>query len=110
MSMIRCTGCDEIGDAKDEWIDGIYEDVAPFRFWCPDCADIDWNGDSAILAAIKATDQDRYDQLKFDACTCRTPAVHGAMLEPPEPKSIRDYDCPIHGFDPDAARDAVMDR
>ena len=21
MSMIRCTGCDEIGDAKDEWID-----------------------------------------------------------------------------------------
>lgn len=110
MSMIRCSSCGEIGDAKDAWLDGVYQDEPPFGFYCPDCADIDWSGPSEIIAAIKATDADRYEQIKFDACTCATPVVHSQMMEPPEPKSIRNRDCPIHGVDPDYERDKRMDR
>ena len=44
-------------------------------------------------------------------CTCRTPYVSSAALEPPEP--ILDRYCPVHGDggpDPDAAWDARLDQ
>ena len=40
-------------------------------------------------------------------CICRAPAVHAGMTEPPE--VARDKWCPIHGIDPDEARDRKMD-
>lgn len=44
-------------------------------------------------------------------CTCRTPHVSSAALEPPEP--ILDRYCPVHGDggpDPDAALEEQRDR
>ncbi len=106
---MMCSGCDDMIDT-DECVEGVFEDAAPFRYWCKSCADITWDGDPAILAAIKAQDSDRYDDLMWDACTCGTPAVHQGMLEPPDPKSILNYDCPIHGYDPDYQREKLMER
>lgn len=108
MSMMMCSSCDEMTDT-DEDVEGVFEDATPFRYWCSSCADITFDGDPAILAAIKAQDLDRYDELKFEACTCTTPAVHQAMLEPPEPKSILNYECPIHGYDPDHQREKLAE-
>ena len=37
MSMIRCDRCKCVIDAKEEGIEGIYGDDAPFEYLCPDC-------------------------------------------------------------------------
>lgn len=66
MSMIRCNSCDNIGDCKDEWIDGVFEEAAPFRFWCPNCVDSGIGG-NAMASALKKQDSARYHELtEFD--------------------------------------------
>jgi hypothetical protein len=37
----------------------------------------------------------------FEECTCLTPFVDSASIDPPEPKSILNPWCPVHGKDPD---------
>ena len=41
-------------------------------------------------------------------CTCRWPSVNSASIEPPD-GPILDRNCPVHGEDPDAARDRQID-
>jgi hypothetical protein len=43
-------------------------------------------------------------------CTCTTPVARSTDIDPPEYKSIRDKWCPVHGRDPDAARDEMLER
>ena len=40
MSMISCMYCDEVGDAKDAWLGGIYNPDPPHDFICPGCVDM----------------------------------------------------------------------
>ena len=58
VSMIRCSGCDRILDAKDEGLEGVYEDAKPYRYWCPDCLT-----EPDALKALKIQDPDRYIEL-----------------------------------------------
>jgi hypothetical protein len=44
-----------------------------------------------------------------DDCTCREQFAGPTDIDPPEGK-IRDKNCPVHGIDPDAARDREQDR
>ena len=50
-------------------------------------------------------EQDRADDRD---CTCRWPSVNSASIEPPD-GPILNRNCPVHGADPDAARDRQMD-
>lgn len=111
MSMIRCEGCDATLDAKNEGIEGVYSDKAPFNYYCPECVGNASYTDSPadLLDAIKAAGDDRWDEIKSNACTCGTPHVHATMESPPEPKSIRSVDCPVHGWDADLEHDARID-
>ena len=61
MSMIRCDGCGQIGDCKDEWIEGFFEDAKPWRFWCPSCAQ-DFEDDS-LRHAMETQDPALYKEL-----------------------------------------------
>jgi hypothetical protein len=45
----------------------------------------------------------------WDACTCRTPTVNSTSIDPPEPKSIWNEWCPVHGKDPDEAYEQARD-
>ena len=39
MSYVRCMYCEESGDCKDEWIEGVHNPDPPFDFICPWCVD-----------------------------------------------------------------------
>ena len=61
MSMIRCNGCDRVLDAKEEGLEGVYEDAKPWRYWCPDCVT-----EPDALNALKVQDLQRYLELTGD--------------------------------------------
>ena len=95
MSIIRCYDCDRSIDTDflpSETLETKYGDIE----LCEDCA-------------MKREEiADREARMKA-ACTCTEWTVHPTDLEPPEGKK-RDKYCPIHGIDPDDARDAQQDR
>jgi hypothetical protein len=91
MSWIRCTRCEDLVDT----------DAHPESFWNDiDHADIvQWEG---------AMCQSCIDQQ--DVCCCQTPAVRPDDISPPDPRSIKVSDCPIHGWDEDYRLEQLRDR
>ena len=50
-------------------------------------------------------EQERADERD---CSCRWPSVNSASIEPPD-GPVLNRQCPVHGEDPDAARDRQID-
>lgn len=90
---------------RDEWLgqlQGILEsfiDDAPDET-CKILAKNLWE-ETAELAEETSADE--------RGCTCRWPSVNSASIEPPD-GPILDRNCPVHGENPDDARDRQMDR
>ena len=55
--------------------------------------------------AERQKEQERSDERD---CTCRWPSVNSASINPPD-GPILNRNCPVHGEDPDAARDRQRD-
>lgn len=50
------------------------------------------------------------DELDDEACECPMERVTPTMISPPERRIGANRDCPVHGRDPDAAREAQLER
>lgn len=60
MSMMFCKGCDALVDT-DHDVEGLFEDDAPFRWWCSQCV-ADAN-DTAMLTALEKQNPELYREL-----------------------------------------------
>ncbi len=60
MSVMRCDGCDNFIDT-DFSVEGVWENVSPFRFWCASCSEDSTN--LAMVAALKEQDPQMYADL-----------------------------------------------
>ncbi len=60
MSMIRCASCGDIGDCKDEWIEGVFEDANPWRFFCPNCVE---NRNGQVMEVLRVEQPELYREL-----------------------------------------------
>lgn len=82
-------------------------------FTCPFCNDDDFDevglknhlvsGHCEQYNCVMSLEEER---LAHD-CTCRLESVRPDMIDPPEVK--RNQNCPVHGRDWDAVRDAAID-
>ena len=63
MSVMRCDRCDHFTDT-DEDVEGLFEDAAPFRYWCSNC--IEFGDSTAMFAALKKQEPDRYAEIFTD--------------------------------------------
>ncbi len=60
MSVMRCDGCDNFIDT-DFSVEGVWEDEAPFRFWCSRC--LETCDDPAMWRALEKQDDITFNEL-----------------------------------------------
>lgn len=95
MSMYKCDGCKAIVDTDDfpdNW-------DSEGQFFCDPCI-------AAHEAEGRELAREHHMDLNANGCTCQWIGANGD----PDQHIKRDHDCPTHGIDPDAARDARQDR
>lgn len=90
MSIMRCTGCDRNIDT--DFHDMEHNDAGDF---CERCMERHF-AEGRELAA------EHHRDLNAQGCTCQWIGANGD----PDQHIKRDHDCPMHGRDPDAGRDA----
>jgi hypothetical protein len=64
----------------------------------------------AVLSDAAFDLEQLQDEMDEDACTCPMERVTPTMISPPERRIGTNRDCPVHGIDPDAARESRMER
>lgn len=94
MSMYRCDGCSKVFDT-DEDPDAFDSEGQGF---CEPCRD-------EHFAEGRALAREHHFDLNARGCTCRWVGENND----PDQHIKRDHNCPLHGRDPDADRDARQD-
>ena len=102
MSIIRCERCPTLIDSDDDpdCFVSIGEDSITL---CEPCRD---KHEAAVLDYGRELAREHHYDLNARGCTCRWIGEGND----PDQHIKRDEWCPLHGRDPDAARDERMDR
>ena len=103
MSMIRCERCPTLIDSDDDPDCFVSINDNDSIVMCEPCRD---KHEAETFAYGRELAAEHHRDLNAQGCTCQW---IGSGNDP-DAHIKRDRNCPIHGFDPDAARDAVMDR
>jgi hypothetical protein len=66
----------------------------------------------AVLSDAAFDLEQLQDEMDEDACTCPMSPTYSTSIDPPERMIGRNRECPVHGHgeDPDAEREAKMER
>lgn len=94
MSIMRCTGCERNIDT--DLHDMEHNDAGD---WCERCME-------AHMEEGRELAREHHMDLNCLGCTCRWIGANGD----PDQHIQRDDNCPLHGRDPDADRDAMQER